>query len=164
MRVGGRLRTLDVAIALAVGTAMELEAWRENITPRLVSSVCFAVLGAVLLFRRVAPVPALAVGLASILVAVAAGMSMAKPVTPLLFYVLMLYAVGLYEERRAAVGGLAAAIGLSYVTIVLDGRNGNSYGWGDFAFVALIMSAPWFVGRAMRGRMLEAERLERRAT
>src|SRR6266568_6585835 len=162
-RFRGRVSRIDVAIAIAVTAALELDAWAEDLTPRAVAASAFAVLGSLLVWRRAAPLPVLVVGLTTLVVAVAAGMAIAKPVTPLLFYVLILYAVGLGEELTRAVAGLVVAIALTYTTIVLDRHNGNSFNWTDFVFTGLITTAPWIVGRAIRGRVRESEALERRA-
>src|SRR5712691_6262449 len=102
-RLHGRVTRVDGVIAIAITAALELDAWAEGLTPRAVAALAFAVLGALLLVRRVAPLPVLVVGLVTLLVAVAAGMSMAKPVTPLLFYLLVLYAVGLGETLIRAI-------------------------------------------------------------
>jgi signal transduction histidine kinase len=159
----GRIAPADIAIAAAVTAALELDAWGQHITPHTASAPAFAVVGASLLFRRIAPLPVLVVGLTALLVGVVAGVSMEKPVTPLLFYALVLYAVGLREELTRALAGLVVALALTYATIVVGGESGSSYNWTDFVFVGLVSSAPWFVGRAMRARVHESEELEQRA-
>src|SRR5256885_7274963 len=106
----GRVAPADIAIAAAVTAALELDAWGQHIRPHTASAPAFAVVGASLLFRRNAPLPVLVVGLAALLVGVFAGVSMEKPVTPLLFYALVLYAVGLREELRRAPAGLVVAL------------------------------------------------------
>src|SRR4051794_21995936 len=114
----GRIAPADVAIAAVVTAALELDAWGQHLTPHTASAPAFAILGVSLLFRRIAPLPVLVVGLTALLVGVVAGVSMEKPVTPLLFYVLVLYGVGLREDLPRALAGLVVALTLTYATIV----------------------------------------------
>src|SRR5262249_62017406 len=104
------------------------------------------------------------VGLTAMLATVAAGVSLAKPVAPLLFYVLTLYGVGLREELRRAVAGLVLALALTFATIVISAHNaGDLFDWSDLAFATFVLATPWFVARAMRGRLRESAELRRRA-
>jgi hypothetical protein len=98
----------------------------------------------VLLLRRVAPLAVLVAGLVTQLIAVAAGLSSHTPVTPLLFFVLVLYSVGLLEERARAAGGLALALGLVLATLFVARHNGETFDGTDIPFVALVCSTPWF--------------------
>jgi signal transduction histidine kinase len=162
-KLRGRISRGDVVIAAIVAVALQVEAQAEHLTPRGIAISAFALLGALLLLRRVAPLPVLVAGLATQLIAVAAGLSSHTPVTPLLFFVLVLYSVGLVEERVRAVGGLALALGLVLATLFVAKHNGEAFDGTDIPFVALVCSTPWFVGRAMRGRLRQVETLERRA-
>jgi signal transduction histidine kinase len=159
----GRVSRGDVVIALIVTLAMQVEAQAEHLTPRGVAIAAFAALGALLLLRRSAPLAVLAAGLAAQLLAVAAGLSSHTPATPLVFFVLVLYSVGLLEERERAVAGLALALGLVMATLLVAKHNGEAFDGTDIPFVALVCSTPWFAGRAMRGRLRQVETLERRA-
>jgi signal transduction histidine kinase len=154
---------IDWALAGAVTAALELEVWTESLEPAGVAAVGFAVVGVSLAFRRVAPLAVLAAGVTALLVTVAAGVSMQKPVAPLFFYVLATYSVGLREELTRAVAGLAFALGMTVAALVVAAGNGDAFDWTDVPFVTLVLATPWFVGRAMRGRLHESAELERRA-
>jgi signal transduction histidine kinase len=158
----GRVRPLDIAIAVALVAALELEALTEDLGRTSVAVTAFAVLGVAVAFRRAAPLGALVVGLAALLAAVGAGMSMKTPVSPLLFYVLVLYAVALREEWRRAVAGLVVALGATFASLVVAHLHGEAFDWTDVPFVTLISATPWVVGRAMRGRLDESGVLEER--
>src|SRR5215831_7559329 len=122
-----RISALDIAIAAAVTLALELEVWSEDLTPTIAALVCFAALGSSLLLRRVAPLAALVIGIAAMVTAVSFGVSMQQPVAPLLFYVLVLYSVGLREERPRAVAGLAIALGGTFAALVIGHYHGDSF-------------------------------------
>jgi signal transduction histidine kinase len=154
---------LDVAIAVVVTVAMEIEVWTDGLHPAGAAAAAFAVLGGSLVLWRAAPLLSLVIGLSAILAAVAAGVSMRTPVSPLLFYVLVLYSVGLREELGPAVAGLALAIAMTLASNALATRNGEAFPWGDIPWITFIAVTPWIVGRAMRGRVRQSEELERRA-
>jgi signal transduction histidine kinase len=163
MRLRQQIGAIDVGIALVVTAAMEIEVWTDGLHPAGAAAVAFAVLGGSLVLWRAAPLLALVIGLIAIAAAVAAGVSMQTPVSPLLFYVLVLYSVGLREELAAAVAGLVLAIGMTLATNALATRNGEGFAWSDIPWITFISVTPWIVGRAMRGRVRHSEELERRA-
>jgi signal transduction histidine kinase len=159
----GRITRGDVVVAAIVALALQVEAQTEQLTPRGVAIAAFAILGGLLLLRRLEPLAVLVAGLMTQLIAVAAGLSSHAPVTPLVFFVLVLYSVGLLEPRARALCGLAVALGLVMVTLFVGSHNGEAFDGTDIPFVALVCSTPWFAGRAMRGRLSQVETLERRA-
>lgn len=158
-----RLSVLDVVIATAVTVALEVEVGTEHLTPQAVAIGGFAVAGAALLLRRIAPLLALLMGQAAFLVATVSGVPMHKPVTPLFFYVLVLYSIGLRERRLRATAGLVAALVVVAVTMLVARYNGEGFDLTDAPFVGLVVAAPWFVGRAMRSRLHESVKLGQRA-
>jgi signal transduction histidine kinase len=162
MRTGVRVGLLDVAIAVAFVVAIETEVWTEGLEPQILATCAFAVLGAAVALWRAAPLVALVVGLTAQLVAVTGGVTLQTPVTPLVFYVLVLYSVGLRETRQRAVAGLGIAIALTATTLAIAHGNGE---WevSDIPFVALVVCTPWFVGFAMSGKHRRSEELEHRA-
>jgi hypothetical protein len=162
-RVLRGVTALDVAIAAAVTATLELEVWTESLEPTAAAVAGLGVVGMSLAFRRVAPLATLAVGLAALLATVLAGVSLEKPVAPLFFFVLALYSVGLREEVGRAVAGLLFALVLTPATVVVSARNGSGFDWTDVPFLILVVATPWFVGRAMRGRLHESAELRNRA-
>jgi signal transduction histidine kinase len=162
-RVLRGVSALDVAIAAAVTGVLELEVWTESLEPTGVAVAGLGVVGMSLAFRRVAPLASLAVGLVALLATVLAGVSLEKPVGPLFFFVLALYSVGLREEIGRAVTGLLLALVLTPATVVVSARNGSGFDWTDVPFLILVVATPWFVGRAMRGRLHESAELRSRA-
>jgi signal transduction histidine kinase len=163
MRLRRRIGRVDVAIAAVVTVAMEIEVWTDDLHPTGAAAIGFGVLGAALVLWRAAPLLALVIGLTAITAAVAAGVSMRTPVSPLLFYVLVLYSVGLREELVPAVAGLVVTIAMTLASNALATRNGDAFAWGDVPWIAFIATTPWIVGRAMRTRVRQSEELERRA-
>src|SRR5262245_66579262 len=110
MNLRGRVNATDVAIGAAFIAASELEVWREDITPRWLAVAGFFVLGLSVVIRRAAPMAALVIGLGSQLIAVLGGVSLQTAVAPLLFFVLVLYSVGLREERAVLGLGIGALL------------------------------------------------------
>jgi signal transduction histidine kinase len=154
---------LDVGIAAAVVAAMEVEVFAEALAPRGAAAAAFAVMGGVLVLRRAAPVVVLAVGFGAYLAGTAAGVPLHTPVTPVFFIVLVMYAVGMREPLPRAVASLVCALALIAAAMVVARGNGEPYDGTDIPWVTLLASTPWFVGRAMRGRLDESAVLERRA-
>lgn len=151
MSLRGRVGAGDVAIAAGFVAAVEFEIWNEGLEPRWLASIAFAVMGAALVLRRAAPHAALVIGFTSQLVAALGGVSLQTAVTPLIFFVLVLYAVGVREERRRAIAGLVAALALMAVTLAVAHGNGE-FEATDIPFVILVMCMPWFVARRTAAR------------
>ena len=143
--------------------AMEIEVFTEDLDPKGAAVAMFAVQGGALVFRRTAPIPALLVGLLAGVAGTAAGVPLHTPVTPVLFVILLMYAVGLREPLPRAVAALVLGLALLATAMVIARHNGEPYDGTDIPWITLLASAPWFVGRAMRGRLRESEALERRA-
>jgi signal transduction histidine kinase len=154
---------LDVAVAAVVTAAMEIEVLAEGLEPRGAAVAMFAVQGGVLLWRRTAPIAALLIGLLAAVAGTAAGVPLHTPVTPVLFIILVMYAVGLREPLQRAVPALVLGLALLAAAMLIGRHNGEPYDGTDIPWVTLLASAPWFVGRAMRGRVRESQALERRA-
>jgi signal transduction histidine kinase len=154
---------VDIAIAAVVMAAMEIEVFTEDLDPKGAAVAMFAVQGGALVFRRTAPIPALLIGLLAGVAGTAAGVPLHTPVTPVLFVILLMYAVGLREPLPRAVAALVLGLALLATAMVIARHNGEAYDGTDIPWITLLASAPWFVGRAMRGRVRESEALERRA-
>ena len=72
---------------------------------------------------------------------------------------LALYSVGAHAELRAAVAGLLASAALVVVGVQADFASGA----GDYLFVAVLVTAPWVAGRAVRRREAATAAAQRRA-
>ena len=71
--------------------------------------------------------------------------------------------LALYATPRRAAVGLVYAIGCAYLQIAFAMHYGESYGGTDFGFIAVLLLAPWLVGKAMRGRVADMSLLKVRA-
>jgi signal transduction histidine kinase len=158
-----RISPLDIGLAAAVVAAMEVEVFAEGLTPRGPAVAAFAVMGGVLVLRRAAPAATLAIGFAAYLGGTAAGVPLHTPVTPIFFIVLVMYAVGMREPLPRAIAALVCALAVIAAAMVVARGHGEPYDGTDIPWVALLCATPWFVGRAMRGRLDESALLQRRA-
>src|SRR2546426_571747 len=142
---------LDQLFALALVATVETEVASEHLHPYAASVPLLALFVGVLAWRRRMPFLAVLVGFAATLIAAAAGVSQHKPFSPILAIFIALYSLALYATPRRASVGLVYAIGCAYLQIAFAIHYGESYGGTDFGFIAVLMLAPWLVGKAMRG-------------
>jgi signal transduction histidine kinase len=154
---------LDLLLALALVAVVETEVASEHLRPYAASVPLLALFVGVLAWRRRQPFLAVLVGFAATLIAAAAGVSQHKPFSPILAVFVALYSLALYAAPRRAAVGLVYAIGCVYLQIAFAMHHGESYGGTDFGFIAVLLLAPWMVGRAMRGRVAHMTVLEGRA-
>jgi signal transduction histidine kinase len=84
-------------------------------------------------------------------------------VVPLVFLVLALWSVGFQEPTGRAVAGLAGALGLVALAVVVARANGEGFDATDLPYVGLLATAPWIAARLIRRRTHEAARHELRA-
>jgi signal transduction histidine kinase len=153
----------DLVVALLVGGLMLFEVFDEHLTPYAASVPAFTLYAAAYVWRRQAALVVLLIGGIGMVVTTVAGVSLHKPFSPMILMFLVLYSVGLYEERRGALIGLFAMLALTFAAIAIAQHNGESYGGTDYGFIAVLIAAPWLVGRLIRSRVHEATVLERRA-
>ncbi|MGN6379775.1 MAG: sensor histidine kinase [Gaiellales bacterium] len=158
-----RVTRADVALAAVVCVGMQVEVVAEDLSPQWVAASVLALQAALIAFRRAAPVLVLLVGLVGGLVMTIAGVSLHTPVSPIVFIVLAMYAVGLYEPLPRGIAGAAGGIALLVAAMTVARSHGEPYDLTDFPFIALLVATPWFVGRAMRARVQDSRELERRA-
>jgi signal transduction histidine kinase len=158
----------DGLLALALVAVGLVETASEHLHPSWASVPMFVVLMGALAWRRRAPFAVVLLGFAATLLAAAAGVSQHKPFSPILAIFVALYSLALYAPPRRALLGLLYAAGCVYLQIALAMHHGESYGGTDFGFIAVLLLAPWLVGKAMRGRVahmgvlqLRAEKAER---
>ncbi len=154
---------LDLLLALALVAVVETEVASEHLHPYAASVPLLALFVGVLAWRRRMPFLAVLVGFAAMLIAAGAGVSQHKPFSPILAVFVALYSLALYATPRRAAVGLVYAIGCAYLQITFAMHHGESYGGTDFGFIAVLLLAPWLVGRAMRGRVAHMTVLEGRA-
>ena len=154
---------LDVLLALALVAVAETEVATEHLDPYWASVPTFAISMGVLAWRRRLPFAAILVGFAAGVIAAAAGVSQHEPFSPIFGVFVGLYSLALYASPHRAIVGLVYAISAAYVQIGLAIHYGESYGGTDFGFIAVLLLAPWFVGKAMRGRAARIDVLALRA-
>jgi signal transduction histidine kinase len=159
---------LDVLLALALLVVVEAEVLSEHLHPYSASVPVSAVSMGVLAWRRRVPFAAILVGFAAGLIAAAAGVSQHKPFSPIFGVFVGIYSLALYASPRRALVGLGYALACVYLEVAFAMHYGESYGGTDFGFIAVLLLAPWLVGKAMRGRVehinvlaLRAEKAER---
>jgi len=153
----------DALLALALVAVGEVETASEHLHPYWASVPMFAVLMGLLAWRRRAPSLVVGLGFAAALLGAAAGVSQHKPFSPIFAIFVALYSLALYATPRRALLGLGYAAACVYAQIALATRYGESYGGTDFGFIAVLLVAPWLVGKAMHGRVAHMGVLERRA-
>jgi signal transduction histidine kinase len=153
----------DTLLALALCAIAEVEVASEHLGPYWASVPSFAILTFAVAWRRRAPFAVVLVGFSASLAGAAAGVSQHKPFSPILIVFVVLYALALYSTPRRAVAGLAFAAASVYGGIAFAVHHGESYGGTDYGFIAVLLLAPWLAGKALRGRVVHADVLERRA-
>jgi len=153
----------DAFLALTLIAVAEAEVVSEHLRPYWASVPGFALSMGVLAWRRRAPLYVVAISFGASLLGAAAGVSQHKPFSPIFAIFVALYSLALYASPRRALLGLGYAAGCLYLQIALAMHHGESYGGTDFGFIAVVLLAPWLVGKAMRGRVAHMAVLERRA-
>jgi signal transduction histidine kinase len=153
----------DALLALALVVVAEVEVATEHLSPYWASVPVFAISLGVLAWRRQAPLLVVLVAFGCGLLGAAAGVSQHKPFSPIFGIFVALYSLALYATPRRALIGLGYALGCLYLQIAFALHYGESYGGTDFGFIAVVVVAPWLVGKAMRGRVAHMSVLELRA-
>src|SRR5579862_9229884 len=153
----------DTFLALTLIAVAEAEVVSEHLRPYWASVPGFALSMGVLAWRRRAPLYVVAISFGATLLGAAAGVSQHKPFSPIFAIFVALYSLALYASPRRALLGLGYAAGCLYLQIALAMHHGESYGGTDFGFIAVVLLAPWLVGKALRGRVPHMAVLERRA-
>jgi len=154
---------LDALLAFALVAVAETEVASEHLHPHWASVPAFAVSMGALAWRRRAPTAVVLVAFGAGVLGAAAGVSQHKPFSPIFAIFVALYSLALYAPPRRALIGLAYAISCLYLQIGLAIHYGESYGGTDFGFIAVVLLAPWLVGKALRGRVTHMAALELRA-
>ena len=149
MRLRLRLspRSGDAVLVLGLAVLGMVEIGSEQLSPYAASVPLVLLQAVALAWRRRAPLAALLVASAALFVETAAGVSLHTPVSPIVVGLIVVYSVAQYEPMPRAAVGLAAALAGIFASIQLAVANGEAYSGSDRAFVALLLIAPWLVGR-----------------
>lgn len=160
----------DPALAIALSALIGLEAWAEFTDSGgdpangpggrwLIDAALGLALAISLAWRRRAPVPILAIGLVGLLLS---GRSIEdQPEAWVLALLVALYSVGAGADGMLAVVGAMEVITVMVVAVARE--PGQVQGFGDVAFLLLILAGPWFAGSAIRLRRQREHVLEQRA-
>jgi signal transduction histidine kinase len=154
----------DLVLAAGVGVFAQVEVWGEHLHPLWMSSPVAAIQAAALAWRRRAPLAAALVAFGLFPVETAVGVSLHRPVFPILLIMLVLYGVAVYSELERALVGLALPLVALWGSLGVELLRGTGHtSPTDVLFISVLVVAPWLVGRAMRGRLSQAEELARKA-
>jgi signal transduction histidine kinase len=158
----GRLRTHEtfadrlLAGALAVGLALELNLTSKHQGPWWGNVLGAIGLSAPLVWRRLAPVAAIAGFMAAAVVQTALFTEVPESGVVILNVLLVHYSVGAYTETRPALAGLAIGLGgIVLVSVLFDPS--------DILFPLVVFGAlPWLAGRAVNNRTRLTRELQER--
>ena len=150
----------DMLLAAGVGVFCEVEVWLERLHPLWLSAPAVLIQAAALAWRRRAPLAVAVLVMGVLPVEALAGVPLHIPVYPMLLIMLSLYGVAVYADLPRALLGLALPLVAVWGTLAVAIHDGHR-SLGDLLFVSVLTVAPWLVGRAMRGQVYEARRLER---
>jgi signal transduction histidine kinase len=148
----------DLALALGLAAFGVGELWIVGVGPKSIAVPFTLVAGISLYWRRVAPLVVAVVVFWATAAEPLLGVSLAKPDSPMLMGFVALYAVGAYLGWGLSLVGLALAIAGTWVGADGTTTNGNS----NFAFITIVVTAAWLVGRGMHGRVRQTVELEER--
>ncbi|HSD78915.1 MAG TPA: hypothetical protein VLA98_15975, partial [Solirubrobacteraceae bacterium] len=160
---GDRIGRLDVAIALFVSAAAVLmmvgQAGNETRDVSVVAAPFALALTIPLLWRRAAPVPAIAVSLAALLVyaAVFGGGGMITCFFTVPMLLLFAYAAGAQLPDDVTRRGLGLSLAFALAICLTDGPDGATP--ESIVFVGPIAAALWGLGRLVRSRTAMAAEL-----
>jgi signal transduction histidine kinase len=157
--MGRRPPTGDLALALALGAAAQVEIWvtSSRTWDSAVEAACALVANMALAWRRTHPTVSVLVCLGALL----AGSTQARLGYSWVVGDIMIatFSIARHAATRPAVAGLTAALVLD---ASIDRMEANESFWiflGNFLFAAVLITAfPWTAGRALRQRALRGER------
>jgi signal transduction histidine kinase len=159
-----RPTTLNVLLALALATEMEIEAWLDSSIPsshRVITVVAVILYALPILCRRNSPGAALVACAAVAAVQAPLGGDILGGMTGSLLPPLMLgYTAGAWLGLRPGLISMAMAVALFEVGVIVSNQvtQPNNYGSleGDLIGLATVVVAPWCVGRMVRERVQRA--------
>jgi len=151
---------VDLPLALVLGVLSQLETWTNPLVrPRLAAVAAYLAITLSLALRRRRPL-GVAVFVATIgNLPYLLGVPRSEPFVPVVALALVTYTVAAYTESAPAIAGLSAVLVFSWIPILTASGPKAS----DLIYVALLISAAWGVGRALRLRLAKAVAAEHRA-
>jgi hypothetical protein len=162
---GGRISRFDVAVTVLASVLaaayMAPEHWDGHLHTSLLAIPLFLAVTAPLLWRRVAPLQALAACLAALLLHVAIftdGAVRCGIAIPVGF--ILTYSAAVRLDRHEALLGLALGLGITVVPCVTDGPGGASP--DAVVFTVPVTLVIWAMGRAVQSRSRMAAQLQTR--
>ena len=157
----------DLLIAAAVALVAQAETWStQAYDPKPAYAAAAVAMTVPLAWRRLAPLPVLAVVFVPLFAMRAAGQELDSAYI-MAVLILAFHAVGAHCERRRAIAGLG--LGLSLLAVLLLFENlvsspsDQQPAVGDFIFLGGILGVVWAGSVALRERSLRAGELEQRA-
>jgi signal transduction histidine kinase len=161
---GLRPPLIDVLLAAGVLVIAQVETWMTtSFQPKLPLALLAVVMTVPLAWRRRAPFGALlVVGVAGAVLGT--GWPELNALYTFIAVVVAVFSVGAYAEPRRAVVGCALVLGWFWVGALQDNASDpGQRGPSDFVFVTVVFGGAWLLGRALRGRGLQAAELQQRA-
>ena len=149
-------RVLAVVIALFGGVEVLAMGFGQETWAVVVLAV---ILAGTVAWRRSHPLVALTAGMGaySLLAMVDVSSDDLNSVAAAL--VVLVYSVGMWERRRAALAGLAIAVA-AVVVLIFASRKGPP----DYLWAGMVLGGTWGLGRAMRARLVQVSELTEVAT
>jgi signal transduction histidine kinase len=154
----------DVLLAAGVLVVAQVETWMTtSFQPKPPLALMAVLMTVPLAWRRRAPLGALlVVGVAGAVLGT--GWPELNALYTFIAVVIAVFSVGAYAQPRRAMLGCALVLGWFWAGALIDnarypGRRGPS----DFVFVTVVFGGAWLLGRALRGRGLQAAQLQQRA-
>jgi signal transduction histidine kinase len=143
-------------VLLAVFGVAEL--WIVGVNLKPIAAPATVVAALALAWRRRAPLLTVAVTFGAIVAESWLGVSLQKPDAPMLIALVAVYTVGAYLPLRESAFGIAFSLACIWLAISGQTTNGHS----DYAFMTVMLSGAWLVGRGMHGRVSQASELAER--
>jgi signal transduction histidine kinase len=147
-----------LAVVAAVVSALEIVAFGYGAETVVVVLLGVAV-GVCLAWRRTRPLVAVAAGMGAYALLALVDVTTNDLLAVTASLLALVYSVGMWERRRAALVGLALAG--AAVAAVIYGEGDKPI--GDYLYAGALIAAAWGLGRAMRARLLEVAALAQQA-
>jgi signal transduction histidine kinase len=161
LRVPGRPRAVDTALALLFAVVAQLEVWAGAMPGPAGAKLLLALATTLpLAWRTVAPLPAVVATTSGYALAVVLGVPSDEPLVPMLAPLLAVYSLGAHGTRTGILAGVAAAIA-AYSVASLAGPDQGTFG---VIAISLGVVGAAAVGRAVRELGFETDLLEARTS
>jgi hypothetical protein len=154
----------DVLLAVGVSVVAQVETWMtSSFQPKPPLALLAALMTVPLAWRRRAPFAVLlVVGVAGAVLGT--GWPELNALYTFIAVVVAVFSVGAYAQPRRAMLGCALVLGWFWTGALIDNaRHPGRRGPSDFVFVTVVFGGAWLLGRALRGRGLQAAQLQQRA-